>query len=50
MMSDKEVDDLIEMWHESEEDVPIHEFLGWTKEQYKRWVETGEIPVTPGAN
>ena len=39
------IHDLIEQWHESDSKQELHEFLGLTFEQYKRWVETDELPT-----
>jgi hypothetical protein len=39
MRTDDEMDDLIDKWHESEGNQPLHEFLGMTWEQYAHWVE-----------
>lgn len=44
-MTDEEVMDLIDKWHdEGHTSMSLHEYLGWTWEQYKRYVEKGEIP------
>ena len=46
MMSDKElekIDKKIAKWHESKSTLEIYEYLGWTKAQYKHFVEYGEI-------
>ncbi len=50
----EEIADVIDLWHSDPGvgDVPVfaggplHEALGWTQEQYARWVETS-IPPTP---
>jgi len=43
--SDEEIDDEIEKWHRGHGlDQTIYEFLGWTREEYGRWVETCEKP------
>lgn len=34
-----EVDDYIESWHLSAEDIPIHEYLGMKQNEYAIWVE-----------
>lgn len=44
----EELEDKISTWHDAPSDshlasVPLHEYLGWSWEQYKHWVETGEI-------
>lgn len=39
--------DKIEEWHTSfeiKDEVPLHQHLGWTWEQYKKWVEDGTLP------
>ncbi len=33
-----EIDDYIEKWHTSVEDIDIHTFLGMTSNEYKLWV------------
>jgi hypothetical protein len=39
------IHDLIDEWHEAPEDgVGLPTFLGLTSEQYKRWVESGDLP------
>lgn len=46
MMSPEEIENKIEEWHQDGhgKDTPLHEYLGWTWPQYKRWFETGETP------
>jgi len=45
MYDEKQLDQLIEDWHESPNDArPLYEFLGWTKEEYGHWIETGQQP------
>lgn len=34
-----EIDDYVEAWHNSDEDIEIHTFLGMTLEEYFLWVE-----------
>ncbi len=42
---EENIDDLIDDWHGSPDDgVPLHEYLGWTWEQYAHWVLTGKLP------
>ena len=39
--------DKIDAWHMSEpgtENLELHEYLGWTIDEYAHWVTTGEIP------
>lgn len=35
----KDIDDYIDRWHNSNSKKELHEFLGLTKEEYKKWVE-----------
>jgi hypothetical protein len=39
------LDDLIDEWHESDTDMPLHEYLGMSKEEYKRFVENDESAI-----
>jgi len=40
-----EVDRLIGLWHtKSSSRKPLHEYLGWTEDEYKQYVENGDIP------
>lgn len=32
------IDDLIDEWHKSDSELPLHEFLGWSEEDYRKWV------------
>jgi hypothetical protein len=41
----KNIDDLIDQWHNSDSEQELHEFLGWTFEQYSHWTATNEFPV-----
>ena len=36
------LEDRIDQWHESDSDLPLHEFLGWTHDEYKAWLEDGK--------
>ncbi len=48
----EEIDDAIDEWHElyGEDDdyvnqnIDLFDYLGWTHEQYKVWLETDKIP------
>lgn len=42
--TEEELEKLIEDWHTSYNELLLHEFLGWTWEEYKTWVETEQIP------
>jgi len=33
------IDDFVEKWHESETSMPLHEYLGFTWDEYKLWAE-----------
>lgn len=35
----EEIDDYVEKWHNSIQDVTVHEFLGMTEEEYFLWVD-----------
>jgi hypothetical protein len=38
LVEDEEIDDYVEMWHESADDLgPIYSFLGMTEEEYAAW-------------
>ena len=34
----EEIDDYVDTWHEHESNVPLHKFLGMTREEYSLWV------------
>jgi hypothetical protein len=34
------IDDLIDLWHDSDDPRPLHAFLGMTWDEYKRWVSS----------
>ena len=38
------IEELIEFWHEGDDTMDLHEYLGWTHEEYKHYLETGEEP------
>lgn len=41
------IEDAVDSWHASTHDqmgVELHEWLGWTWEEYKRWVEGYDPP------
>lgn len=44
--TEQEIDDLVEEWHTREglDDISLHEFLGWTKYQYKKYLEENIVP------
>lgn len=46
---DETINDLIDAWHQGKapEGMPLYEWLGWTKEEYSRWIENPRsIPTT----
>jgi hypothetical protein len=45
-MTEEELADLIEKWHNDPNSFSLHEFLGWTVQEYTHWLETGELPLT----
>jgi hypothetical protein len=38
-----DMDDFIDAWHESADDMPLHEFLGLTEHEYALWVEQPDV-------
>ncbi len=38
------LDDLVDRWHRSGSDVPLHQYLNLTWEEYATWVETCRLP------
>jgi hypothetical protein len=38
------IDDLIEEWHKSPSNIALHDYLGWTIEEYFHWAKTNEMP------
>lgn len=34
-----EIDDFVDLWHESDTERPLFEFLGLTRDEYALWVE-----------
>ena len=44
-MTDEEIDDIVERWHAGEfPGKDLHEAIGWTWEEYSRWVESCIAP------
>jgi len=42
-LTPEELEARIDAWHNGDgEGQELHEYLGWTWEQYKNWVKTGE--------
>lgn len=41
----EEVERRVEEWHDSKEiKITLAAHLGWTEEEYKKWLETNELP------
>lgn len=38
-----EIDDFVELWHEGDSTLPLHEFLGMTPEEYSAWVRRPDL-------
>jgi hypothetical protein len=38
------INERIDSWHQSDSDVDLHEWLGWSKAEYNVWVESSEPP------
>jgi hypothetical protein len=48
-MTPDEIDNAVDAWHEGGgHGVQLHEYLGWTWEQYGHWAETGTPPDHTG--
>jgi hypothetical protein len=45
-LTEEEIDDLITLWHATKSELRLHEFLGWTWDEYTDWVESGIVPET----
>lgn len=43
-VTNKNIDDLIDAWHDSHSPLALHEWLGLTWEQFKYWVENKVLP------
>jgi hypothetical protein len=41
--TDDNILDRVDEWMEGEADILLHEYLGLTLEEYKRWIETGYL-------
>lgn len=44
-MDKDKLEDLVDMWHDSDIKMPLHEYLGWSAEDYSLWVE---FDIQPG--
>ena len=50
---DRELADLIDEWHDAEPgteaaSVPLHDWLGMSREEYAKWVKGTELTIRPG--
>lgn len=46
-VTDEQIDDRIDEWHESTtDDGPLHEWLGMTWVEFGQWLEGGSVCVT----
>lgn len=47
LVNKEQIHSFIEVWHNTDFgfDYELHDFLGMTKEQYNKWVETDEIEI-----
>ncbi len=43
IVSVEDIDDFIDAWHNSNSNVPLHEYLGMTMEEYKTYVQTDHL-------
>ena len=44
-VSINEIDDFIDRWHKSDEDIELYEFLGLSRKDYSVWISKGELNV-----
>lgn len=42
---EEEIDDYVDLWHESETQLSLPDFLGMTEEQYQVWALTCRIEI-----
>jgi hypothetical protein len=35
---------MIDQWHDSDSDLELHEYLGWTEEEYTAYLEDSKLP------
>ena len=46
-MTQEEVDEKIDQWHQLDIQIPVFVWLNWTIDQYKAYIERGIIPGAP---
>lgn len=51
-VSEDQIDDYVEMWHNGQSDDSLHQFLGMTWDQYSQWVMHGNsiLPALVAGN
>lgn len=45
IVTEENIDELIEAWHTGNSKESLHEYLGLTFEQYAHWVQTGKFII-----
>ena len=40
----KEIHDAIDEWHRGDSEEELHDYLGWSIDEYREWLNTGEVP------
>lgn len=40
---DEAIDDAIDSWHSGDSDLPLHDYLGMSNEQFHLWVRNADI-------
>ena len=43
-MDNNKIDDMVDEWHDGASELLLHEYLGWTFQEYKTWVESSVPP------
>lgn len=43
IIKESAMDDYIHEWHNGDSELELHEFLGMTEDEYKVFIETGEL-------
>lgn len=38
----EEIDDYIDRWHDGDSEVPLHTYLGMSRDEYAAWIESPE--------
>ena len=39
----EDIDEFVDKWHEGDTEVPIHEYLGMTRDEYFSWVQDPNV-------